>query len=220
MTAWARIALFAAAAALTQVACDETRPGPDEAMPGQAVDPDAAAAPVNVVEATADSAAARLDEMPADTTATAVMALLEGAEYRESWTHWPGREAFYEGTDPHGHLLSTWLNARAARGLDALRSDEDDVLPEGSVIVKENFMPDSTLAAITVMYKAAEGYDPSNHDWFWLKFTAEADLSPAPGGDVEAAGRVESCIACHSEAAATTDYLMTARAEGDDGSDT
>lgn len=206
------VASLVAALALALPACDETRPGPDEAMPGQEVRVDSPAPPMGVDEAVADRAAERLDDMPADTTAASVMALLEGEEYRRAWAHWPEREPHYEGTDPHGRLLSTWLNPRAEEGLEALRAGEARALPAGAVVVKENFLPDTTLAALTVMYKAEEGYDPEHGDWFWLKFRPEADMAPAPGGIVEVSGRVESCIECHGEAGGETDFLMTAHA--------
>lgn len=38
-----------------------------------------------------------------------------------------------------------------------------------SIVVKENYKPDKTLAAITVMHKVA-GFDPAGGDWL---FTGE-----------------------------------------------
>ena len=137
-----------------------------------------------------------------DTTGQAIHDYLQEQNYRESWTHWPEREPFYEGTEPHGMLLSTYMNETAAEGLASMREGGRDDLPFGSIIVKENYMPDSTLAAVTVMYKQ-ELYDPENHDWFWVKHNAD--------GSFDAQGRAESCIACHSEASGEWDYLQTAR---------
>lgn len=135
-----------------------------------------------------------------DTTAQDVWEHLQQEAYQDNWDFWPDREPFYQGTEPHGMLLSTYLNDLALRGLLALRErSEIDDLPFGSIIVKENYTPDSTLAAITVMYKS-ERYDPDHHDWWWMKRLAD--------GTVEAAGQVSSCIQCH-EAAEEWDYLMT-----------
>lgn len=64
-------------------------------------------------------------------------------------------------------------------------------------------MPDSTLAATTVMLKAP-GYDAEHADWFWAKY--------APDGSVQASGRVETCAGCHA-AAKSYDYLMTRMAQ-------
>lgn len=149
----------------------------------------------------ADTAMAVQREMPVDTTAEAVWAYLQAQDYRDSWDFWPGREPYYEGTEPHGALLSTYLNAPAMRGLTALRNQESvDDLPFGSMLVKENYNPDSTLASITVMYKA-EGFDPEHHDWWWMR--------RFPDGTVQASGRGEMCLSCHQQASASADYLMT-----------
>lgn len=141
----------------------------------------------------------------ADTTAEAIWAYLQQENYQDTWAHWPEKEPYYEGTEPHGVLLSTYLNTSAGTGLEAMRTrPEVDDLPFGSMVVKENFAPDSTLAAVTVMYKV-EQYDPEHHDWFWMKRLAD--------GTVEAAGRVQGCIDCHADAAETWDYLMTGRSQ-------
>ncbi|MBD3161696.1 MAG: hypothetical protein GF346_05515 [Candidatus Eisenbacteria bacterium] len=134
---------------------------------------------------------------PPDTTAEALWGHLMGENYAENWAHWPGKTPFYEGTRPHGALLSTYLNGTA---LGAVTTDAA-TLPSGSIIVKENYMPDSTLAAVTVMYKV-DGYDPDNNDWYWLKRTAD--------GTVEAQGRVQGCIDCHGKAL-DNDFVLTGR---------
>lgn len=119
-----------------------------------------------------------------DTTAQGVWSYLQEADYQD-WRLWPGKGELYEGTEPHGMLLTTYLNDAA---YEALTSGSGP-LPAGSIVVKENYMPDSTLAAVTVMY-AAEGYDAEHNDWFWAKYQTD--------GGVDAAGRVESCQACHA----------------------
>lgn len=137
-----------------------------------------------------------------DTTAEALHAHLQEEDWREAWALWPGLEPFYAGDDPHGMLLTTRVNEAASRGIEAMRAGDADDLPFGAVVVKENFTPDSALAALTVMYKR-EGYDPEHNDWFWMKRLAD--------GTVEAAGRVESCIECHGRRAADQDYLTSFR---------
>lgn len=132
--------------------------------------------------------------MAVDTTAAALWAHLTESDYR-TWSLWPGKGTLYEGTEPHGMLLTTYVNALA---LDALTNGASP-LPAGSIVVKENYMPDSTLAAVTAMHKVA-GYAPDAGDWFWVKYL--------PGGSVEVAGRAPMCQACHS-ANAGADYLMT-----------
>ncbi len=130
-----------------------------------------------------------------DTTAERLWAYLESADYK-TWPMWPGKTAHYAGTEPHGALLTTYVNTLA---LDAITNGAG-MMPVGTILVKENYMPDSTLAAVTVLYKSA-GYDGAHHDWFWMKRLAN--------GTVEASGRVAMCISCHGGKEGN-DYIMTA----------
>lgn len=133
-----------------------------------------------------------------DTTAEAVWQHLQDVSYETDWARWPGTEPFYEGREPHGMLLTTYVNDAARDAIPAMRMGTADAMPLGAVIVKENYQPDSTLVAITVMYKA-RGYDAEHADWFWLKRLAD--------GATEASGRVQSCVDCHEDG---LDYLMSA----------
>lgn len=72
-------------------------------------------------------------------------------------------------------------------------------LPNGSMIVKENYSADKKMAAITVMFKV-QAYNPEGGDWFWAKY--------APDGKIEAEGKVEMCISCHGQNK-SNDYIMT-----------
>lgn len=128
--------------------------------------------------------------------AQAVWNYLQQNDYQEDWALWPGTSKLYEGTEPHGMLLTTYVNPTAADALSGLTGQ----LPRGSIIVKENYKPTEELAAVTVMYKAFEGYNSDHNNWYWLKRLAD--------GTVEASGRVESCQTCHG--VSDTDYLRTA----------
>jgi hypothetical protein len=130
-----------------------------------------------------------------DTTAASLWTHLEDVDYTNAWAMWPEKGALYEGQEPHGMLLTTYVNEVAMAAL----TDHTDRMGAGAIIVKENYMPDSTLAAVTVMYKVA-GYNPGAADWFFLKRLAD--------GTVAASGRVASCQGCHVQAAAN-DYLFT-----------
>ena len=81
-------------------------------------------------------------------TAASVLAYLEEVDYQESWEMWRGLGGKYEGGDPHGILLTTYLNAAC----DAFAGKEG-VMPNGAIIVKESYTPEGDLAANTVMYK-------------------------------------------------------------------
>lgn len=132
---------------------------------------------------------------PPKPTAADVWQHLERANYRKSWKFWPGKDAFYKGQEPHGMLLTTYVNPIAHEAL----AHKAARMPTGSVIVKENYMPDRQLGAVTVMYKAPAGYNPEHNDWFWMK--------RLPDGKVEASGRVADCQSCHG--ASQRDYLLT-----------
>jgi hypothetical protein len=107
----------------------------------------------------------------------------------------------YEGVEPHGAILVT------------LQGDLTIGDHTGAVIVKNNYMgesvsvssvsdnPDLNLAAVTVMFRRAEGYDSENLDWFWAKYSADGSLQTNPKG-VKLAGRIgknpqDACVACH-----------------------
>ncbi len=115
-------------------------------------------------------------------------------DYRQ-WPMFPGKEALYQGQHPHGAYLTTYVSPAV---LAALQS-KSGKLPDGAIIVKENFSPEKELAAVTVMYRRT-GYNPEEGDWFWLKF--------APDKTVLAEGRVDGCINCH-RAVQNNDWVFT-----------
>ena len=114
-------------------------------------------------------------ELP-DTAAVSVRAYLDEVDYQnnEDWGLWPGTTEMYQGEDPHGAKLTTRLNPAA---LDAIGG----TMPNGAIIVKENYTPAGELAATTVMYKTS-GYNPDHNDWYWLKELADGtDRGGRPG---------------------------------------
>ena len=131
------------------------------------------------------------DQMP-EAKGDALHQYLMDEDYT-TWELWPGSKDFYEGTEPHGALLTTYVNGKALKAIN-----DGAALPDGSIVVKENYSPNKELAAVTVMYKRA-GFDADNDDWFWLKY--------GPEGDVQAEGMVDGCINCHNDAEGE-DYLF------------
>jgi hypothetical protein len=114
-----------------------------------------------------------------------------------AWQLWPGKGKLYPGTEPHGALLTTYVNDVALKSIKDQKG-----MADGAIIVKENYMPDKMLAAVTVMYKV-KGYNPEVGDWFWMKF--------APDGKIEVSGKsgmADMCIGCHAKAKGN-DYLFT-----------
>lgn len=100
------------------------------------------------------------------------------------WGTWPGYPGIYPGKSPHGAFLKLYAN-----GLALKAAREGKPMPNGAIIVKENYGKDQkTLMAITPMYKF-KGYNPEGGDWFWAKYK--------PDGTVEKSGTVKGCIDCH-----------------------
>lgn len=114
-----------------------------------------------------------------------------------NWQIWPGKTPFYRGTEPHGALLTTYVNQPAFRAITGNVQN----LPHGSLIVKENYTPERKMAAITVMDKV-KGFNPEGNDWFWAKYS--------PDGQVQSSGKVDSCIKCHGRKK-ENDYIWTER---------
>jgi hypothetical protein len=150
---------------------------------------------------TAGRPGANRTEMPA-TTGASVWEHIRAKDYTVKWAMWPGRDELYEGQEPHGMLLTTYVNDIALAGIN----DKSGNLAEGSIIVKENYTPDEELAAITVMYKVA-GFNTDHHDWFFAKFLPNGTLDAAPDGTAME-GTVAACQACHSTKK-DNDYIFT-----------
>ena len=120
-----------------------------------------------------------------------------------NWAPVPGQtDDLYEGSSPHGAFLKMYLNRTAAG-----RPKE---LPNGSIIVKENYGPDGkTLMAITVMYRAKD-YNPTAGDWYWIKYNPNGTVAKAPPEmrSMPLAGKPMGCIKCHGEGAAGNDFAF------------
>lgn len=133
-----------------------------------------------------------------------VVPQVSGADYYQyitqtddykSWAMWPGKNELYPGTQPHGAFLTTYVNGIALKAIE----QQAGTLPDGAIVVKENFSPDKKLAAITIMVKKS-GYNPAAGDYFWVKY--------APDGTVLKEGAPNGCIGCHT-AVAENDWLFT-----------
>jgi hypothetical protein len=130
---------------------------------------------------------------PAQTFEQKLWGYLVRAKYR-NWAPVPGKsDGMYEGESPHGAFLKMYLNRRAAGSANAL--------PDGSMVIKENYKPDKTIAAVTVMYKN-KGYNPAAGDWYWIKYNPDGTVAekPMPTGNMRLAGKVGGCIDCHGDA--------------------
>ncbi len=142
-----------------------------------------------------------------DTTGAAMWAYLQEVDYRSNWQVWPDKGELYTGQVPHGMLLTTYLNDVARRAVTTKAGS----MPDGAIIIKENYMPDSTLAAVTVMYKRF-GYNAEHNDWFFTKHLPSGELDQAPNG-MPLEGRLPGCQACHL-AVRANDYIFTSPLSG------
>jgi hypothetical protein len=132
---------------------------------------------------------------------------IQEADYQSNWTSSPKGEK-YPGLPPHGAFVSLYLDEAADPALE----EPPGEMPDGSILVKENWMDEETLGAFTVMVKRAD-YDDQTNDWFFARYT--------PDGQIEAAGAVEGCATCH-RAVESNDYVFSFPvnpAEASDGDD-
>ncbi|MEX1000236.1 MAG: cytochrome P460 family protein [Thermodesulfobacteriota bacterium] len=131
---------------------------------------------------------------------------IQDAKYQENWKIWPGKGKMYKGTHPHGAFLSTYVNDTAYK---AVQKKEKE-LPYGSIIIKENYMPNKKLGAITVMQRI-EGFNPDAGDWFWVKFAPNGKpmTMDMNGMAMTLAGKVPGCIGCHQASTSGTKFIMT-----------
>lgn len=111
-----------------------------------------------------------------------------------NWKLWPGKEKLYEGKEPHGALLTTYVNKITLDSLNGKKGMQD-----GSMIVNEDYSSDKKLMAVTVMYKTSN-YNPEAGDWLWIKYDSALEIL--------AEGKVQECIGCHSKAK-DNDYIFT-----------
>jgi len=128
-----------------------------------------------------------------EASGTALWDHLKKVDYTK-WKMWPGKTAFYNGKEPHGALLTTYVNGPARRAVEGKKG----VMPDRAIIVMENYSAEKKLVAITVMYKF-KGYNPQGGDWFWTRYSAD--------GKIEAEGKIEKCIKCHAEKK-DNDYIV------------
>lgn len=133
---------------------------------------------------------------------------IRGAKYQDNWALFPGKGKLYKGTEPHGMLLTTYVNKTAEQALTSSAKE----LPKDSILIKENYMPDKTLAAVTVMEKTGDGKD----EWFWVKYNPDgsiATMEMEKDGmkmDMPVAGGKETmCAMCHAASVSGVHNIMT-----------
>jgi hypothetical protein len=119
--------------------------------------------------------------------------MVEETDYTE-YHFWPGHEGISPGQAPHGVFHKVYINKLI---YDALPLEDREV-PDGGIIIKENYSADEEPTGLTVMAKV-DGFHPGGGDWFWAAYTME--------GKVNIAGQVDGCIGCH-EGMRDNDYVI------------
>jgi hypothetical protein len=119
-----------------------------------------------------------------------------GQEPYKKWEMWPGKAEMFKGAEPHGSLLTVYVNEAALKSIKKMKG-----MANNSIIVKENYAPNKDLMATTVMYKV-KGYNPEAGDWFWVKYGTD--------WEVLAEGKVKGCLSCHT-AAKDNDFIFTGK---------
>lgn len=114
----------------------------------------------------------------------------------KNWDTWPGKGEMYKGTEPHGSLLTTYVNDIALESIKKMSG-----MANNSIIIKENYAPNKKLVAVTAMYKV-KGYNPDNGDWFWVKYDADFNVLNE--------GKVKGCLACHGTVT-DNDFIFTGK---------
>jgi hypothetical protein len=109
------------------------------------------------------------------------------------WNSFPGKGDLHEAQSPHGDFVKTFVSKSAL--------EKPGTFPIGSIIVTENYDKDKKLRDITVMYRV-KGTEPNTGDWYWLKYLPNGAIARTPEkeGKKPIAGKVASCIECHSKA--------------------
>ena len=102
-----------------------------------------------------------------------------------AWELWPDRGTLYRGDEPHGALLTTFVNQGAYHGIK-----NKTAMGDGAIIVQENYSADKRFLNLSVMYKI-KGYNPAGGDWFWARY--------GPDGKIVASGKPGACIDCHGK---------------------
>jgi hypothetical protein len=129
-------------------------------------------------------------EMPGPDAAALWKYITEESPYTQ-WSFWPDHKGMQPGRSPHGAFHKVLVNKPALEATSV-------PIPDGSIVVKENFTADKKMAALTIMYKV-KGYDPDNGDWYYAKYDPDGTIGPA--------GKVRGCIACHA-GNAKNDYIF------------
>jgi hypothetical protein len=130
----------------------------------------------------------------------------------DGYHDWPLASDYYASNAPHGAFVKIYSSIITIEMVPYHVIVKDNFGGEGATLETVAESPGDYLAAVTVMVRREAGYDPDNHNWFWVKYGADGTVDKNDAG-VALAGRVAKgmtmgCIACHGNAK-DGDYYFT-----------
>lgn len=156
------------------------------------------------VEEQHEKAVKKEDEIAPERIASNLWDLIQTENYSKRWYNWLGEKEFYEGVNPHGALLTTYVNSVAVEAIE----NKEGEMRDGAIVVNESYDAEKDLQAITVMFKIAR-FDKEHNNWFWVKYNPDGkvDTLEKDGKEIELAGTPELCVSCHKNQV-LNDYLF------------
>lgn len=129
--------------------------------------------------------------------------LLTAIDDYTSWDHFAGNDSPEQG----GHPNDVWVVSYANEGAQDSFADDIVPYPEGSIIVKEEYVEeDGDAAFVTVMEKIGEDMG----EWYWMKATADLEkiIDHPDAGPLEGSGddSPPGCVGCHGDAGEPGDH--------------
>lgn len=133
---------------------------------------------------------------------------------------WEVFEDVYASNPPHGMFVRSYYETVSVDGWLYPVVIKDNFGGEGATLETVSASPEKYLAAVTVMLRREDGYDPDTNNWFWVKYQPDGSVEVNPDG-MALAGRVAKgmatgCIACHRLGAGGNgnDYIFSDMAVG------
>jgi hypothetical protein len=122
--------------------------------------------------------------------------------YASFWSFMVRRGAAYNSwkvlsRDPSGDDLENPHSTISKTYVNDVGSQDTANLPVGTILVREDYGADRKRQSISVMYRVKD-YDKEHGNWYYLKFLEDGNVARGNGKSV--AGKVTSCIGCHTKA--------------------
>jgi Cytochrome P460 len=140
------------------------------------------------------------EDPPDDVEVDEEAVLAEARDYKSSLMKFSTEPELSE-THSDAASVVVWGSPEAAdkfRSIDPKDPTQALSFDRDTLLVKEHLDVNNATIGWTVMFKAADGYDPEFGDWYWARIS---------GDDTTHSGKVAWCRDCH-EAAHNTDFVV------------